>query len=382
METRAAVIHDVGQKWTIERIRLDPPGPGEVLVRMAAAGLCHSDEHLTTGDGSYPNSVADQRNWPRIFPMIGGHEGAGVVEEVGAGVTGLAPGDHVVASFIPACGRCTYCSSGRSYLCDQGGSLYSPGQITDGTSRHWLGDTPLSFFCKIGCFAEHSVLAESSLVKIGDDVPLPVAALVSCGVPTGWGSAVRTAETRPGDTVVVVGVGGIGINAVQGAAMVGARWVVAVDPIAWKCDRALELGASHAAPSMAEARSLVAELTRGRMADGVVLTHGVMEGEHLQQAMDLVGKGGTCVITSIAPGSQRSASLRLAELTTWAKQIRGSLYGTLNPHEHVPILLDLYRQGRLELDGLITQTYSLDEINQGYEDLREGRNLRGVVVFD
>jgi S-(hydroxymethyl)glutathione dehydrogenase/alcohol dehydrogenase len=201
-------------------------------------------------------------------------------------------------------------------------------------------------------------------------------------VPTGWGSAVVTAETRPGDTVVVVGVGGIGMNAVQGARMAGARIVVAVDPIEWKRDRAIELGATHAAPSMGEARALVRDLSRGQMADGVVLTHGVMEGPHLQQAMDLVGKGGICVITSIAPGSQKSASFKMAELTTWAKQVRGSLYGTLNPHEAVPMLLDLYRQGRLELDGLITRTYSLDQINDGYEDLRAGKNLRGVIVFD
>jgi S-(hydroxymethyl)glutathione dehydrogenase/alcohol dehydrogenase len=285
-------------------------------------------------------------------------------------------------SFIPACGHCRYCASGRSYLCNNGGALYTAGQISDGTSRHWLGDTPLSFFCKIGCFAEHSVLHQSSVVKVDNDIPLPVAALVSCGVPTGWGSAVVTAETRPGDTVVVVGVGGIGINAVQGANMVGARAVVAVDPIEWKRDRARELGATHGAPSMVEARALVQEITRGEMADAVVLTHGVMEGPHLQQAMDLVGKGGICVVTSIAPGSQKSASFRLAELTTWAKQVRGSLYGTLNPHESVPMLLDLYRTGRLELDGLITRTYTLDEINDGYEDLREGKNLRGVVVFD
>jgi NDMA-dependent alcohol dehydrogenase len=382
VETRAAVLHDVGKPWSIEQIRLDPPGPGEVLVKMGAAGLCHSDEHLTTGDGSYPNTVAVQRNWPIMFPMIGGHEGSGEVLEVGPGVTGLAPGDHVVMSFIPACGHCRYCASGRSYLCDNGGALYSPGQISDGTSRHWLGDTPLSFFCKIGCFAEHSVLHQSSVVKIDDDIALPVAALVSCGVPTGWGSAVVTAETRPGDTVVVVGVGGIGINAVQGASMVGARVIVAVEPVEWKRDRAVELGATHTAETMADAVGLVRDVTRGRMADAVLMTHGVMEGPQLQQAMDLVGKGGICVITSIAPGAQKSATLKLGELTTWAKQVRGSLYGTLNPHEAVPMLLDLYRQGRLELDGLITRTYTLDEINEGYEDMRAGNNLRGVIVFD
>jgi NDMA-dependent alcohol dehydrogenase len=382
MQTRAAVLHDVGKPWSIEEIRLDPPGNGEVLVKMGAAGLCHSDEHLTTGDGSYPNSVAAQHNWPVMFPMIGGHEGSGVIVEVGPGVTGLAPGDHVVMSFIPACGHCRYCASGRSYLCDNGAALFSPGQISDGTSRHWLGDTPLSFFCKIGCFAEHSVLHQSSVVKVDDDIALPVAALVSCGVPTGWGSAVVTGETRPGDTVVVVGVGGIGINAVQGATMAGARVIVAVEPVEWKRARAVELGATHTAESMADAVAIVRDATRGRMADAVLMTHGVMEGPQLQQAMNLVGKGGICVVTSIAPGAQKAVTLKLGELTTWAKQVRGSLYGTLNPHQAVPMLLDLYRQGRLELDGLITRTYRLDEINEGYEDMRAGNNLRGVIVFD
>jgi len=164
--------------------------------------------------------------------------------------------------------------------------------------------------------------------------------------------------------------------------MAGARVVVAVDPVDWKREKAREFGATETAPSLTEAVPLVRDRTRGRMADAVILTHGVMQGDHLQAAMDLVGKGGTCVVTSIAPGSQKSASLRLAELTTWAKQIKGSLYGTLNPHHHVPMFLDLYRAGTLKLDDLISRTYRLDEINEGYEDLRAGRNLRGVIVFD
>jgi Zn-dependent alcohol dehydrogenase len=164
MKTRAAVLHDVGQKWEIEEIDLDPPKAGEVLIEMAAAGLCHSDEHLATGDMAVPNAVADAKGIPRQFPIIGGHEGSAIVREVGPGVTSLQPGDHVVATFVPTCGRCHYCTSGRMHLCDNSGFLFTPGQITDHTSRHWLNGQELAFYSKIGCFAEHSVVAETSLV--------------------------------------------------------------------------------------------------------------------------------------------------------------------------------------------------------------------------
>ena len=237
MKTHAAVLWGRGEDWRIEEIDLDPPKSHEVLVKWAAAGLCHSDEHLRASDmGSAPPSEGAPPR-PALFPMVGGHEGGGVVLEVGPDVDSVRPGDHVAASFFPICGRCKMCITGHSNLCDLGAATFAPGQISDGTARYHLDGQDLNVMAKLGTFAEHSVAHEASLVPVDPDVPLGVVALVSCGVTTGWGSAVYRAEVKPGDTVVVVGVGGVGINAVQGAHMVGARNIVASDSRARKTRR-------------------------------------------------------------------------------------------------------------------------------------------------
>src|SRR3954453_3625399 len=234
MKTRAAVLWGLHQDWKIEEIDLDPPKNGEILVRWLAAGLCHSDEHLVTGDMVIPEETRVMFGLPEVFPLIGGHEGAGIVEAVGPGVTTLQPGDHIAASFIPACGRCRYCVTGRTNLCDLGAAVFAPGQISDGTDRHHVGGKGVATVAKLGTFAEHTVLHEASAVRIDPDLPSTVVALVSCGVTTGAGSAVRGGNVKPGDTVVVVGVGGVGMNAVQGARIAGARTIVAVDPVEFK----------------------------------------------------------------------------------------------------------------------------------------------------
>jgi NDMA-dependent alcohol dehydrogenase len=382
METRAAVLHDVGGKWEVETIQLDPPKAGEVLVKVAAAGLCHSDEHLVTGDMALSNARADAKGLPRQFPLIGGHEGSGVVVEVGAGVTSLQAGDHVSTTFAPACGRCHYCQSGRTFLCDNTEFLFRPGQITDGTSRHWLRGQELAFYSKLGCFAEHTVVAESSLVKVPEHINLEVVALISCGVLTGWGSAVKRAGIEIGDTVVVVGTGGVGMNAVQGSRMAGARFVIAVDPSDWKRRAARDFGATHDAASMREALPLVRDLTWGRGAERVICTPGLMKGEQVKEAVDLLGKGGVCVITAMGANTDRTASLSVQHLATWSKELRGCLYGAMNPRDDISRIIGLYENGQMKLDELITRRYSLPEINQGYEDMRDGRNIRGILVFD
>ncbi len=285
-------------------------------------------------------------------------------------------------TFSPACGRCHYCQTGRAFLCDNSEFLFRAGQITDGTSRHWLGDQELALYSKVGCFAEHTVLAESSLVKVPDHVNLELVALISCGVLTGWGSAVRRAGIEVGDVVVVMGAGGLGMNAVQGARMAGARFVVAVDPSEWKRTAAHEFGATHDAPSMREARSLIHELTWGRGADRVICTPGLMKGEHVKEALDLLGKGGVCVITAMGASSDRTASLSVQHLATWSKELRGCLYGSMNPRDDIPRVISLYENKQLKLDELITRRYPLEQINQGYEDLRNGLNIRGLIVFD
>src|SRR3954449_3548122 len=196
-----------------------------------------------------------------FYPVVGGHEGAGVVLEVGPGVSLVQPGDHVSASFVPSCGRCRYCVSGKQNLCDSGAGTFLGGMITDGTSRHFREDgTPITMFAKLGTFSNHACVAENSLIKVDADLPFEAVALVSCGVATGWGSATTRAEVRPGDTVVVVGIGGIGINAVQGAAMAGAKRVIAIDPVEFKREKAMEFGATHTFSSMEEAMAPVTEL--------------------------------------------------------------------------------------------------------------------------
>jgi S-(hydroxymethyl)glutathione dehydrogenase/alcohol dehydrogenase len=384
MKTHAAVLWDRGQDWQIEEIDLDPPQSHEVLVKWAAAGLCHSDEHLRSSDmgAAAQPPRADAPPKPGLFPMVGGHEGGGVVVEVGPDVSSLQPGDHVAASFFPICGRCKMCITGHSNLCDMGAATFLPGQISDGTARYHLKGEPLNVMAKLGTFAEHSVSHEASLVQVDRDLPLGVVALVSCGVTTGWGSAVYRAEVKPGDTVVVVGVGGVGINAVQGARMVGARNIVAVDPVEFKQKAALDFGATHSAGSMEEAVPIVTELTRGQMADAVILVPSVMYGELMEGALSLTGKGGTCVVTGVAPQSQKECSVNLFELAMFQKEVKGVVFGAANPRFDIPNLLSLYKSGQLKLDELITRTYRLDQINQGYQDMLDGVNIRGVVTFE
>ena len=370
MKTKAAVNRGVGLDWSIEEVDLDDPKHGEVLVKLAASGLCHSDEHIVTGDMPVP---------PGIY--IGGHEGAGVIEKVGPGVENLSVGDHVVLSFIPACGRCKMCSTGHQNLCDLGAGILE-GWQADGTSRHHLNGEDARLLCMLGTFAPYTVVNEASVVKIDDDIPLNVAALVGCGVTTGWGSAVNSAEVKPGDVVVVVGVGGIGSNAVQGARIAGARHIVAVDPVEFKRENAQSLGATHTAASIEEAFPLVQQITRGAMADSVIYTAGVVEGALIAGIMALTTKGGTAVVTGIGHGSQIDVTMSLFDLTLSQKRLQGSLFGEANPRADIPRLLSLYQNGQLKLDELVTRTYSLEEINQGYQDMRDGKNIRGVIVYN
>jgi S-(hydroxymethyl)glutathione dehydrogenase/alcohol dehydrogenase len=382
MKSRAAVLHGIGQLWSIEEIDVDPPKAGELIVHWTVAGLCHSDEHFVTGDMVPPAEMLEMAGLPPFFPVCAGHEGAGVVVEVGPGVTTVQPGDHVSASFIPSCGRCRYCSTGRQNLCDLGAGAMGSGMITDGTNRHFLNGQPLTMMAKVGTFSQYSCVAEASVIKVDPDLPLEAVALVSCGVATGFGSATVRADVRPGETVVVVGIGGIGINAVQGAALAGAKRVIAIDPVEFKREKATEFGATHTFASMEEALPAVMELTWGQMADKVIMTPGVLHGELMELGLTLTGKGGTCVVTAIAPITQTQASVNLFQLAMWNKEIKGTIFGSLNPRHDIPRLLGLYREGQLKLDELITRRYTLDEINDGYEAMRQGHNIRGVILHD
>ncbi|MET0911316.1 MAG: NDMA-dependent alcohol dehydrogenase [Ilumatobacteraceae bacterium] len=368
MKTKAAILWETNTPWSVEEVELDPPGPGEVLVKLAASGMCHSDEHLVTGD------------LPFSLPIIGGHEGAGVVAEVGDGVSWLAPGDHVVFGFIPSCGRCPSCSTGHQNLCDLG-ALIGLGMQLDGTSRHHAQGRDLGIMCILGTFAHHTVVNEASCIKIDEDVPLDRACLLGCGVVTGWGSSVYAAEVGPGDVVAVVGIGGIGINAVQGARLAGAKQIWAIDPVEFKRSKAQEFGATHTAASLEDALPAIGEASWGRMADKVILTMGVGSGELLAAALAITAKRGRVVVTNIHPALETSANISLLDLTLMEKQVVGSLFGSGNPRADIPAILELYHRGQVDLDGLVTKTYPLDGVNDGYADMRDGKNLRGVLIY-
>jgi S-(hydroxymethyl)glutathione dehydrogenase/alcohol dehydrogenase len=368
MKTKAAVLRGTGQDFEITELDLDAPKAGEVLIRYVAAGLCHSDEHLRQGDLV-----------PR-FPIVGGHEGAGIIEEVGAGVTRLTPGDHVICSFLPVCGHCRWCSTGHSNLCDMGATILD-GSLPDGTYRFHQGGEDIGGMCMLGTFSERAVISEHSAIKVDNDVPLDKVVLIGCGVPTGFGSAVHAAATEPGDTIAIYGIGGIGINAVQGAALAGARNVVAIDPLANKREAAEQLGATHSCETAEQAQELISQLTRGVGADKAIVTVGVVTSDVVTSAFNAIRKGGTVVVTGLADPGKTTIELSGAILTLFEKRIQGSLFGSGDPFHDIPRMVELYQSGDLKLDELITSTYTLDQVNQGYQDLLDGKNIRGVIRY-
>ena len=368
MKTTAAVLTEVGKPFEIVELDLDGPKAGEVLVRYVAAGLCHSDLHLLKGD------------FPSRLPIVGGHEGAGVVEEVGPGVTKVKAGDHVLVSFIPSCGECRWCRTGRQNLCDLGEFLLD-GQLPDGTFRFRLDGEDAGGMCSVGSFSQYGTLSRHSVIKIDESHPLDKAVLASCGVPTGWGTAVNAAGVTVGDTAVVYGAGGVGINAVQGAAAAGAKNVVVVDPVALKRDTALKLGATHAFGDPDAAQEAVWEMTHGQGAEKAMVITGDVSPEVVAQAFNIVGKDGTIAITAMGPWEDLSIQLPAAQLAMFQKTVKGCIFGQFNPQYDVPKLLGLYESGLLKLDELITREYKLEDVNQGYADLLAGELIRGVVRF-
>ncbi len=382
MKTRAAVCSGQHEPWKVEEIEVDPPRAREVQVKMAYAGMCRSDEHLRSGDISAPPELLQLFGISSMFPVVGGHEGAGVVEAVGPEVSMVAPGDHVAAAFIPACGTCFWCASGRQNLCDLGIHTLGGPMISDGSWRYHLGEQPLNRMTQLGTFSEVMVCHEASLVKIDPEASLRAAALISCGISTGFGAVVNRAKVAPGETVVVVGCGGVGSGALQGARLAGARHVVAVDPLPFKTERAMAIGASHRAASMDEASLLVPGLTAGRMADVVILTPALLTGDLIAPATRLASKDGRIVVTSIAPFNQNDVTLNLFNLAMFNQAILGTVFGSTSPRVQIPNLLRLYENGQLYIDELISREYPIDAVQAGYDDLDAGINIRGVVAFD
>ena len=362
--TRAAVCTGLNEPWKTEEIEIDPPGNREVRVKMVWSGMCHSDEHLRTGDISQTPEVLEMMGVKSMFPVVGGHEGSGIVTEVGTNVTQVAEGDHVAVSFIPSCGTCHWCASGRQNLCDLGMMTLAGGMISDGTYRYHLAGEDLNRMAQLGTFADEMVVHENSLVKINPWDNMKAAALISCGISTGFGS------------------GGVGSGAIQGARIAGARTIIAVDPVPFKLEKAKEVGATHTAPSMLDAQMMLPELTMGRNADVVILTPGVLKGELLAGACALGSKDARIVVTSIAPFDQMDVQLNLFNLAMFNQAILGTVFGSQSPRVQVPNLLNLFEAGQLKIDEIITQEYTLDQVQQGYEDQAAGTIVRGVVKFD
>jgi len=369
MKVRTAVIWAPKQGFDVTEVELDPPKEHEVLVRWVAAGLCHSDYHVVEGGLDVG------------LPMVAGHEGAGIVEAVGPGVTRVKPGDHVLATAWPSCGYCRWCSTGHQNLCELEQRGYSS-RLLDGTCRFHARGMDVGSSALLGTFSEHSVVPEYSLVKIDPGIPLHSACLLSCGVLTGWGAAAKGAQVEPGDTVVVYGAGGVGLGAVQGARICGARHVVAVDPVALKREKALELGATHAVAGAQEARELVKELTGGVGADKAIVAVGVVNEEVVEEAVNIIRRAGTVAVAAAGerPGT-KAIRVSAHVICGGQKRIQGVTGGNLNIQYDTQRLLGLYRSGLLKLDEMLSKKYRLEDINQGYEDLLAGRIIRGIIAF-
>jgi len=370
VKTKGALIWEFNKPWSIEEIEIGDPQKGEVKVQMEAAGMCHSDHHLVTG--GIPMAG---------FPVLGGHEGAGIVIEVGEGVEDIQPGDHVVLSFIPSCGKCPSCQAGLRNLCDLGMHLLTGAAISDGTFRITAQGQPVYPMTLLGTFSPYMVVHHTSVVKIDPSIPFEVACLVGCGVTTGYGSAVRTADVRPGEDVAIVGVGGVGMSALQGAVAAGARNIFVIEPVEWKRDQALKFGATHVYPDMNSGLMGILEATAGFMAKKVIVTVGELHGADVDSYMTITSKSGTCVMTAMGNMAEMNVTLNLSLMTLMQKSLKGTIFGGSNPFYDIPHLLSMYKAGKLNLDDMVTRQYRLEQINEGYQDMLEGRNIRGIIRY-
>ena len=365
---KAAVCREKNAPLSVEEVELDPPRRDEVRVRMAATGVCHSDLSVIQG-------VIGM-----ALPAVLGHEGAGVVEEVGEGVSHLAPGDKVVLSWVVPCGRCFFCRGGQPELCEVGDAVNRTNRMPDGTSRlRARGGESLNAFSALGALAEQAVVPAASAVKVAADAPLDRAALLGCAVMTGVGAVFNTARVTPGSTVAVFGAGGVGLNAIQGAAIAGAERIVAVDTQASKLALARTFGATDVVDAtQGDPAKAVRALTQGRGVDYAF--EAVGRKETIEQAYGAARRGGTCVVIGV--GSTKDAvALNVFGLSYYEKRLLGCWYGSADVHRDIPRLLALYRAGKLKLDALVTRTYTLDQVNQAFDDMKSGANARGVVLY-
>jgi S-(hydroxymethyl)glutathione dehydrogenase / alcohol dehydrogenase len=365
MRITAAVLYDINKPYSLETVELDPPKRGEVLVKVGAAGVCRSDMHFQKGEAII------------ALPAVLGHEGSGTVEAVGEGVTMIKPGDRVILSFVPNCGHCHSCESGHPHLCDEHGR--TSGKLFDGTSRlHTLAGPDCAHMGKVACFAEYAVVPEAGCIPAPAALDFAQLALIGCSVTTGVGAAVFNARVQPGDSVAVIGCGGVGLNVLQGARLAGATTIIAVDIKDAALTFARKFGATHTVNARAEdAVARVQALTGG---GAHVAFEAYGSGATSKMAVDMVRKRGTAVIVGIAPVGD-AAPIEPVVITRMEKTIRGCYYGSAHPRQDMPRICDWVTRGLLDVNGLVMRRYPLAEINRAYEDIETDAVGRGVLVF-
>ncbi|TAK25971.1 MAG: Zn-dependent alcohol dehydrogenase [Chloroflexota bacterium] len=364
---KAAILYEVNKPLVVADIDVGNPRAGEVRVRVASAGVCHSDLHVMHGD------------LPSNLPVVIGHEGSGVVEEIGPGVTSVVPGDHVILVWRAPCGKCFYCLRKKPILCDEGTRIRFTGRLADGTSRFSRGGDEIKHFAGVSSFSEVTVLPEQGVVKIRKDVAIEKAALVGCAVMTGVGAVVNTARVEPGASVVVFGSGGVGLNVIQGAALAGAEKIVAVDILDNKLVYAKQFGATHTLNgSKVNVIEAVRELTGGIGADYAFDAIGNVK--ILEQGLELIRKAGTLCCVGM-PNHQAQFSFTVFPFIMQEKRIISSIYGSCDPWVDFPRILNLYSAGKLKLDELITREYPLDDVNEAFRALGAGEVARSIVRF-
>lgn len=364
MKTRAAVLYEANTPLRVEELELDPPKAGEVLVRVAANGVCRSDYHTMIGE------------WTMPLPMVLGHEGAGIVEAVGEGVTRSKPGDHVILNFRPNCGWCRYCVAGRPVLCS--GTDTPRWKLFDGTVRLHRGDIDIHHYARTASLSEYAVVPESGAVPVRHDMPLEKASLIGCSVTTGVCAVINTAKVEPGSSVVVFGCGGVGLNVIQGARLAGAERIIAVDPLENKLAYAKEFGATDIIVSGGGGIvERIKDLTDG----GVDYAFDAIgNNEVIQNAFNATRLGGTTVLVGMAPETQE-ITLNALNIPRTEKVLMGSWYGSAQPWKDLPKMADLYLSGKLKIDEMITREYPLDEVNEAYQALADGSVARSIIRF-
>ncbi|MBI3832251.1 MAG: Zn-dependent alcohol dehydrogenase [Planctomycetes bacterium] len=366
MKTRAAVLSEPNTPFRIEELDLEAPRAGEALVKVAACGVCHSDWHLVTGATKHP------------LPLVAGHEGAGVVEAVGPGVTRVKPGDHVALNWAPNCGTCFYCTHGRPSLCEAYTAPTWAGTMMDGTPRLSRNGKPVYHYCALASFSERAVVPQECCVPLDRRVPFPVAALIGCAVTTGVGGVLNTAQVAAGSSVAVFGAGGVGLSIVMGARLAGAARIVAIDRADAKRTIAKQFGATDALLAGPDVVAQIRALTGGRGADYVFEAIGIPALQ--EQCVEAARPGGTIVFSGIAPMGS-ATNIPGAILTRQEKTVMGSYYGTADTARDFPRFAELFLQGKLPLDRLVSRTFKLEEINEAFAEMLKGETARGVIVL-